>query len=683
MGRQARRKRTKALNRLSISLIALIAATPALAQTGDIALDEIVVTANREETPLSETGASVKVIPTEALRASGESGIAGFFRRLAGLTVTTRGTIGTQAGVLIRGASQNYIAATVDGIDVTDPSNTQVAFDFGQLTTLDLGRVEVLKGSQSALYGAGAVGGVVSMETLRPTQDGLHHMVAAELGSFNTASASYTLTQRDAVNEFAFSLSRLQTDGFSNAAASEGNREADGFRNSRLSFYAARQLDGGFKLGVNGFGEHSQSDYDPAYYMPGSTIGTPGPIAAGDVYRDQIALGDGESFDEVLTRQSTGLRVFAEGSTGAVDHKASVSYFHIRRSYLENEALALGFQANDPNDFNDDTFDRIEQTRVATRYDGTRLKAEYQGGFDALGGRFVLGLEALSERLEQGGYYGRSDETTDRRGVFGDYSATLGTGAEVTLSARADHHSLFGTMPSARVAVVQPMGGSTLLRAQVGTGYRAPSNFELFSAYGATSLQPETSRSADIGLETGLGGESVLRVTAFYLSVSDLIDFDLTSSICPAAQAPAAEPGCYDQVAGESLRSGLEVEAVFDLGRDIRLETAYTLTESRTNASTAWAQIARHQLGLGLSAPLSDRMTGRIDVLSAFDRPDWDDFGSRAADYTVLNASVTHDFGNGTEAYLRIENLTNEEYQLVQHYGTSPRAVFAGIRAAF
>ena len=662
---------------LSISLIALLSTAPALAQSDDVALDEIVVTANREETKTSETGASVKVVTTQDLRASGEAGVAGYFRRLAGLTVNTRGTIGTQAGVLIRGASQNYIGATIDGIDVTDPSNTQVAFDFGQLTTAGIGRLELLKGSQSALYGAGAVGGVVSIQSIRPTEDGLHHEISTEVGSFKTASAAYSLTFRDSDTEFAATLSHMQTDGFSNAAESEGNTEADGFRNDRLSFYAAQDLDNGATIGLNGFVEDSTSDYDPAFYMPGTAIG-----AANTPTSAVIPLGDGSTSDETLTRKSAGLRAFVEFSSGTVDHEASLSAFRIGRDYYENEAQGSGYNDNGTPTFADDFYTTVALTVIETSYSGTRLKGDYQAGFDALGGRVVLGFDASKERLEQSGYYGSADNTTQRAGVFGEFSTTLASGADLALSGRVDNHSLFGTLPTARIAMVQPLSGNTLLRVQAGTGYRAPSNFELYSAFGATSLQAEKSTSADIGLETTLDDGSVLRATAFYLAVDNLIDYDFNSTICPAASGPFGQPGCYDQVAGTSIRRGLELEAEVALGAEARLDAAYTFTNSQTNASSAWAQVPSHQLALGLTGPLSDNLTGRVDLVAAFDRPDWTD-GSAAPDYAVVNASVTHDFGNGTEGYLRVENLTDEVYQLVQHYGTSRRAVYAGIRASF
>jgi vitamin B12 transporter len=470
----------------------------------------------------------------------------------------------------------------------------------------------------------------------------------------------------------------LQTDGFSNAAESDGNTEADGFKNDRLSFFGSRVLDNGAKIGLNGFVEKSTSDYDPAFFFPASAIG-----AVNTPTSAVIPLGDGSTSDEVLTRKSAGLRAFFEVSSGAVDHSASLSAYRIGRDYYENEAQGSGYNDNGtPFDFTDDFYTTVALTPIETSYQGTRLKADYQAGFDALGGRVVLGFDAVNERLKQSGDFGSADNSTQRLGVFGEFTTTLSSGAELAISGRVDNHSLFGTLPTTRIAVVQPLSGNTLLRVQAGTGYRAPSNFELYSAFGATSLLAENSTSADIGLETTLENGSVLRATAFFLAVDNLIDYDFNSTICPAAQGPFGQPGCYDQVDGTSFRRGLELEADINLGNEARLEAAYTFTESETNASSAWAQVPQHQLGLGLSGPLSDSLTGRVDLIAAFNRPDWSG-GTTAPDYAIANASITHDFGNGTQAYLRIENVTDEVYQLVRNYGTSRRAVYAGLRASF
>lgn len=671
------------MKRLSISTIALLAALPATAQ--DIALDEIIVSANREETTAGRTGASVVVLTAEDLAKSGERSVANYFRSIAGVTIQTRGTIGQQSTFLIRGASQNYIGSYVDGIDVTDPSGPQVAFDLGQMTTIGLGRIEILKGSQSALYGAGAVGGVVSFTTARPEEDGFHQSAQVEAGSFNTQSAAYTATFRDHKTEAALTLGRMRTDGFSNASARLGNPEADGFESTRLSFYAARTLESGAKIGVNGFWEESAAAYDPAYYLDGALLGTRILATAVDfVGTDDILipLGDGSSSDEELARRTFGLRGFAEFSTGAVDHKLGLSTFSTKRRFYESElAPDYGDYSDNgtPLDFSDDTYGTIVQTTDAT-YVGRRLKADWAAAFDLGRGRMNVGAEWAKESLVQFGSYGSADNATFTKSLFAEYTAQIGTQTDVALSGRVDRHSLFGNLGSFRFAMAHRLGDDTVLRLQAGTGFRAPSNFELFSFYGATTLKPEESTNLDFGIEHSYASGARVKATAFYLDATNLIDYDVAATGCPAAALYG--PGCYAQVTGHSIRKGLELEGKAVVLGDLSVSGAYTYTDSRQNASTSWAQVAQHRVSVSVEKPLAPNLVGRLGVVSEFDRPDWSD-GTPAKDYAIANAMLEYDFGNATVGYLRVENLLDEDYELSKNYGTAGRSVYLGINAKF
>lgn len=675
------------MKRLGISAIALWAAMPAAAQetTQDIALDEIVISANREATTLGRTGASVTVVTREDLEASGEASVSGYFRRLAGVTIQTRGPVGTQSTLLVRGASQNYIGAYVDGINVTDPSGTQVALDFGQMTTIGLGRVELLKGSQSALYGAGAMGGVVSFTTARPEEEGFHQALDTEAGQYGTLSAAYTATYMDDRTEAAFTLGRLHTDGFSTAAARLGATEADGFDTTRASFYLARRLEGGAKLGVNGFWEDSKSDYDPAYYLDGALLGSRILTSSVDFSGADdilIPLGDGSTPDESLTRRTEGLRAFGEFQTGAVDHKVAVSSFRIKRRFRESEVAPDYADYSDsgtPLDFTDDTYGTRVQTTDAT-YIGKRLAADWSASFDLAGGRMTAGVDWSKESLDQFGDFGTADNATFKTGVFAEFVTGIGTQTDLALSGRVDNHSLFGDLASFRLAVAHRLTEDTVLRLQAGTGFRAPSNFELYSFYGDRTLQPEESTNVDIGIEHSYASGARVKAVAFWLDADKLINFDFAATGCPAAALFG--PGCYGQVPGHSRRSGLELEAEAVVLGDLSITGAYTYTDSSQNAASSWARVPRHALSLTLEKPLADKLTGRLAVIGAFDRPDWRD-GTAAGDYAIANAMLEYDLGNNMVGYLRVENLFDTEYELDRNYGTSGRAAYVGIRARF
>jgi len=627
------------LNRLGCSLAALVIAAPlgAMAQVPE--LEEIVVSANLEPTAASSTGATVDVITEEQLQATGEIRVIDFLNRLPGVSVRTNGGTGRTATVSVRGANQNYVAVLVDGINVADPSGTQVGFDFGQLTTAGISRIEVLKGSQSALYGSSAVGGVINITTRRAVEEGTHQYLDAEIGSYGTGTLAYSLTHLDDRSEAAMTLSHVQTDGFSTADENDGNTEADPYEANRLSFNYAYALDNGAIVGASGFLEHSDGEFDESAF---------------DYATGQAIQIDGTPGDEIEHRNTQGLRLFTDFTTGAVDNTLAASYFAVQRQYLQNDMFGMS----------------------DATYDGDRKSLSYQGGLDiGTDMRAVFGADYTLDSFAQAGTFGDLDADTTTTGVFGELDWSPVETLDITATLRHDDNSSFGGKTTGRIALAWNAAEDVIVRASGGTGYRAPSMYELYSIYGSPDLQPEDSRSADIGIEKDFGDKGFVRATAFWLEVDNLIDFNLDGTTCQSF-TDFGYPGCYTQIPGISRRAGLELEGQAVLSEVFTLGLAYTYMDSDTNASSSWANLPKNDVALEAIAQFSPDWQGVLTVQSAMDRAD-------LPDYTVVNATVTYDFGNDMEAYFRVENLFDEQYQMVDGYGTADRSVFLGIRASF
>src|SRR5262245_40451463 len=127
--------------------------------------EPVVVTATRSEQPLEQTGASVTVVPEEAMRVQEYRAVEEVLRTVPGVQVNTSGSPGKISTIQIRGANPTQVQVLVDGVRVK--SLTSGDFDFSDLTLDDIQRIEVLRGPQSTLYGADAIGGVVSVITKR------------------------------------------------------------------------------------------------------------------------------------------------------------------------------------------------------------------------------------------------------------------------------------------------------------------------------------------------------------------------------------------------------------------------------------------------------------------------------------------------------------------------------------
>ncbi|MBK1635982.1 TonB-dependent receptor plug domain-containing protein [Rhodovulum adriaticum] len=603
------------LNRTAtIALLAGMAPLSAIAQDS-LLLDEITATARLTPVEISRTGATVEIVTEEDREATGEVRLTDHLERVPGIIVNSNGPIGTITSVLVRGAPNYYTPVLIDGIDVSDPAGTQMSFNFGGLTTAGLGRMEVLKGSQSALYGSRAIAGVIDIQSARASAEGVEHRVELEYGSYATQRGSYSLAAKGDRYELSFGIASIDTDGFSAKDEDAGNFEKDGFHATRINFYGTYELDGGALIGLAAFHENRRGEFDE---FTGDTAGTPG--------------------DEFNKAESTGVRLFTEFSTGAVDHKLDATYYNMDRISSSN-----GF---------------------ATPFDGTRRKLSYLGTGD-LGAATTLSLGADTEKENAAGL-----GSTRLNGLLGELAISPTDSLDLTASARVDDHSTFGRFETGRLALAWRPAEDWVIRGAVGTGFRAPSLYELYSAYGDPTMDPEESVTAELGVERYLDDKGHLRATAFLLEADNLIGFDSTATACGQAF------GCYNQVPGTSRRHGLELAGDYAVSERLTLSGSYTYTDSSQSAAN-WARVARHDLSLQAAIDLTDMLSGALSVQHQADRaPGLDD-------YTVVNGMLSYSVNDHAEAYIRVENLFDESYQSVASYGTSDRAIFAGIRGTF
>lgn len=627
--------RTTFLKRLAI-LAATTAASlpaimwPAVAQETYM-LPEITLTANREATELSRSGSSVSILTEPQLTDRAGQPLAGSLTRLPGISWRQSGPLGTTGSIQLRGAPAQYLPVIIDGIDVSDPAAGQPYYDIGGLTAGAIDRVELLRGAQSALYGSRAVAGVLSLQSLRPTEDGLHQQFSIEAGSYRTLQAGYGVTLRRDGTDLAFSALRVHSDGFSASDENDGNFENDGYDATNLTFYAARELQNGAVVGVNGFWRHSRADFDDGYYDFAA-----GTYHFGDIY--------GTPGDDHSRNRSYGLRAFATFATGPVDHDIAVTRYRMDRTSSSD-----GY---------------------ASRFIGTRTKLSWQGATDlgGSGARTVFGADTEKETA-------RGLDDARISGVFAELTAPVGADIDLSASLRRDDHSRFGGFTSARLAGVWRAGGDLLIRAAIGNGFRAPSLYELFSDYGDAGLTREKSRTAEIGVEKRWGEDGYLRATAFWMRADDLIGWDNDGTGCAAASGPYAMPGCYAQLPGKARRKGVELDGRHAFGAGYAISGSFTYTDN--DVASEWAEVPERILNLGFEKTFATGTVATVAVQHvAGQRGDLKDF-------TTVDLLLSHPLHDDAEAYLRVENVFDEQYQLNEGYGTPDRSIYAGIRASF
>ena len=154
-----------------------------------IELDEAFVFSNLLPIEVGRTGTTIEVLEFAEADAAPQA-VVEALARLPGVSVTSNGGLGSASTVRIRGLSDIYTGVTFNGIEITDPSGTQNRFDFGQLARGSVDRIEVAKGTQTAIYGSDAIAGAINITTWRPRVEGVSGRAALEAGSYGTLAGS-------------------------------------------------------------------------------------------------------------------------------------------------------------------------------------------------------------------------------------------------------------------------------------------------------------------------------------------------------------------------------------------------------------------------------------------------------------------------------------------------------------
>ena len=641
---------------LNVSIVALVAALAVPAQAQEIELDEIVVTANRTETERSRTGASVSVIARADLQRAGNS-LKDSLAREPGFSLASQGPYGNSANLTLRGAQGRYIAVFVDGIRVDDPSGFTTSYEFGSLMSAGVGRIEVLRGSQSSLWGGSAVAGVISVESPKAWDEGTHQEVTVEGGTQGSATLSYGLTQKTGPLELTLNASLVHTEGFSAAASAElvvnNSRtqipasEADGAEAVRLSFGVRYALNDILTIGGNLFLHRLQQEFDGFSYNLGI------PIDA----------------DERQNMDEQGARVFAELQTGNTQHVLSLSNYQIARDYF-----SIG--------------------QSTSSYDGERNRLDWTATTDFGDGlRFVLGADATDELADVFTGATNTRESVWTAGIFAQGLWALSEDLDLSGTLRRDQNENFGGFSTGRVAMAWRPSADLTLRAAAATGFRAPSLNELYADYSVANpnvnnpsfannpnLSPETSQSFEFGIEKVFANEATLALTAFRLNIDNRIGNRCTVALvnggCPSFSYMP------DNFPGKSVRKGIELSANLPIHNYGSLNLSYAYLDANSATGTRINGVARHNLNITLSHDLNDRVTldsglrhvaGLTDVFTA----------QALKDFTTVDLGASYAVSDTAEAYLRIQNLFDAKYQEASGYNTPGRAAFVGLRAKF
>jgi len=279
----------------------------------------------------------------------------------------------------------------------------------------------------------------------------------------------------------------------------------------------------------------------------------------------------------------------------------------------------------------------------------------------------------------------KAANTTSGHALLGWY----GEGVQLSAGLRIDEHSGFGRKWSFGANGSIAIAVDWRIRASYGEGFKVPSLFQLFSDFGNGTLQPERSRSYDIGIERGdRNGGLHMAITAFRRDTKDLIDFascfGVMGGICNNRPF-----GTFDNI-GMARAEGVELELGASITEHLRAQFAYTYlktvdrTQGSFNRGNELARRPRHAaiLSADWETPLYDLVLGGDLRLVGRSFDDAGNF-TRLENYVVATLRVSMPVSEEVELFGRVENIGNERYQTVAGFGTPGRSAFFGARVRF
>jgi vitamin B12 transporter len=627
------------------------------AQVAEPTLPPVFVTSTRTEIPLDQVTSSASVITAKDIQARGAETVLEALRTVPGVDVVQTGSRGTNATVSIRGSESDQVLVLVDGVEVN--STTLGAFNFAHLTTENVERIEVLRGSGGTLYGSQAIGGVINIITKRgrgPAELGL----SAEGGNGSTHRETLTLNGELQKLGYSFSVARLASDGFRSVNDDYRNLASSARVDYNLTEDSA--VRGIFRFNKTDTGLFNSNNFVPGGRDPNS--------------REAVSqyLGKLEWEQRILKEWDYRLSgsIFKENikDRDDPDPLSDCAFFGFpcdsrTRSRFRPQISSAEFQTNY-------RFGEWSTTTFGAEF--KRRKATTSSSSDD----FALG--AINRAIRDMGYY------VQQQMKF------LGDRLIVIPGVRLDDHQTFGTEWSPSVSssyLFREIG--TRLKAGYAEGFKAPTLNELFfpagfgcAAFGNPKLGPEKSWELNAGVEQTLLDRFKVGATYFHREVSDLIATGPTPDLTDPGFCVRAEN------LGKARFDGVEWLIDIKLFSFLSIGANYTYLDWDT-ADGRLLRRPRHRGNIGLNYTferlrlnLENHIIGRRDDISPTTGG-----AVKNGSYTRFDLAGAYQLPVKLEhvkelsLFGKIENLFNKKYEEAEGFRARPLNFLLGVRGAF
>lgn len=635
---------------LIVGALACLFANEVSAQEKNETLDEVVVSATKFNLKKENTAKVITKITQEELQNNAGKSVIEVLNNVAGVEIKGVNTNPTEPrGTFIRGGRSRQVLVLVDGVPVSDPTGINQEYDLRFLSVDQIESIEILKGASSTLYGSGAATGVINIILKKASKNKISGGVALALGTNNTVNDS---DNKSAVYENSAFLNG--TLGKFNYLATAGTTESYGMSsaksntNARFEKDSYKSTNGMLKLGydsgkrfaIETFVNYDKFDYD---------------FDAGLYADDAINNGNQHQI--------------------RVGFKPSIKYtngeFYALASFndLKREINQFSSFSNSTNNF---------------EYEGQSYNVDlvnkYQ--FKGVNVQLITGVQYQNHNNNTTSPFGNIEKKLANFNTIDPYVSAVyisDFGLNVNLGGRLNNHSEYGSnfVYDANASYNIFKSGKTDVKvlASYSTAFIAPSTYQLFSVYGNTDLEPETSKTLEAGVETSFGKLVQFDAVYFNRKESDAIIFQSLT------EAPW---GKYANAAEGIEVSGVEANVTVNPIDKIKLNVGYTYTDKETQAD----YIPKHKMVASLeSNPFTNAFVSLVyknvgdRTASFYNSSTFSVEQTTLPTYNLFDVNANYKFAKGKlTLFGTVSNLFNEDYEDVLGYSTRGRNYKLGLR---
>lgn len=460
---------------------------PLLAAERDDALKlpDVLISANRQVESRTATSAANTVFTRADIDRLQPSSVTDLLTRVPGVQVAPTGGRGSLPGIFIRGTKAAQSLVLVDGVRIANATSGDSGLQFLDVDQIE--RVEVLRGSRSAVYGSDAIGGVIQIFTRRSSGPGLQPRLRLAAGSNQTFQRSLGLSGGNGATRFNLGASLDETAGIDSTGPSfASDSDHDAYRNKSLNLSLSHTFNERFEAGLNLLDSRGRSEYDNPYGR----------------------------LDEVtwLSYPQQSYTDFSVSSLG--------SWFDAQLNDTWHSRLELGHSEN-----RDDKRDKLSDQRFI--YNTYRDQVTWQNDltFDDHN-QLMLGGDWYQDRFH--GTANFSEDSRWNRAAFAQYRFT-GKRFSSELGVRHDRNQQYGDQTSWNASLTVPLNPRNDVLVSYSEGFRAPTFNDLYDVqYGNPDLRPEHSKSYELQWRSQLASHTRLEASLYRTDLRDAINYDPT-----------------------------------------------------------------------------------------------------------------------------------------------------------